>query len=164
MPEASLKAFVFRLKKRLEDHPVRLFVNSSVSVARDMGVGLHLPENSDIAGARAALGPDALIGASCHSVSAAEKAESAGASFVMFGPVFKPISKSAGAEPTGVDALAGVSESVRIPVVAIGGITPGNAKACMSAGAQAVAAIGTLLATPDAQSNLVDFMRALGRL
>lgn len=144
--------------------PVRVLINSRVGIARELGMGVQLPEGSDIAAARKELGTDALIGASCHSMEAARAAEQAGASFVLAGPVFSPISKSATSPPLGLAAISEISKTISIPVVAIGGITPKNAKSCVDAGAQAVASIGALLSAADPRLPLLDFMRALGRL
>ena len=59
----------------------------------------------------------------------------------MFGPVFPPLSKSTGLQPRGLEALAHAASAVRIPVLALGGVTPENIPACVSAGAAGVAGI-----------------------
>ncbi len=164
MPDGEFRRLVERVKRAAEKMPVQLTVNGRMSVAREFGTGLHVPEGSDIGAARRELGPNALIGASVHSVERAKEAERDGATFVMFGPVFPPISKSLTTSAAGLDELAGVCEAVRIPVVAVGGVTPSNARGCIDAGAAAVASIGALLSAPNPRSALLDFMRALGRL
>lgn len=164
LTELQVLSFAARIKQRLENYPIRIFVNSRVTVAKSLGLGIHLPEGSDVAAARKALGPDAMVGVSCHSLESAESAEKSGATFVMFGPVFPPVSKPSTGEPVGLECLSEICESVKIPVVAIGGITPKNAKSCMAAGAQSVATIGAILSADDPRSVLLDFMRALGRL
>ena len=68
-------------------------------------------------------------------------AEQEGADYVVFGPVFAPLSKVTALEPLGIDALAEAALAVRIPVLALGGITRENARDCMQAGAAGVAAI-----------------------
>ncbi len=82
-----------------------------------------------------------LIGRSCHAVEEALQAERDGADYVFFGPVFATPSKARFGPPQGVDALADVCRRVRIPVLAIGGVTLENAGACKAAGAAGVAAI-----------------------
>lgn len=163
MPVETFRLLLGHIQKLSEGMPIRLFVNTRVDVAREFGLGLHLPDGSDVAAARKAMGPDAVVGVSVHSEDGARAAERNGASFVMFGPIFQTRSKS-GSPPAGLDALSGVCKAVQIPVVAVGGITPKNAASCLESGAKAVASIGALLSAPNRREALVDFMRALGRL
>ena len=81
------------------------------------------------------------IGASCHSLEAARAAEGDGADYVIFGPVFSTPSKETFVAPQGIKRLAEVSRAVKIPVLAIGGITEKNARECLNAGASGIAAI-----------------------
>jgi thiamine-phosphate pyrophosphorylase len=126
----------------------RILVNDRLDVALAAGAaGVHLGEQSlpvaAVAGWRR--GADApagfLVGASCHSLNAALVAERDGADYVAFGPVFATPSKAAYGPPQGLDRLAEVSRSVRIPVLAIGGVTLENASQCLAAGAAGIAAI-----------------------
>jgi thiamine-phosphate pyrophosphorylase len=82
-----------------------------------------------------------LIGASCHSVEAARAAERDGADYIIFGPVYSTPSKEKLGAPQGIKRLAEVSITVKIPVLAIGGITEENAGECVNAGAGGIAAI-----------------------
>ena len=68
-------------------------------------------------------------------------AEEEGADYVVFGPVFAPRSKAESLAPRGIEALAEAALAVRIPVLALGGITRENARDCMRVGAAGVAAI-----------------------
>ena len=82
-----------------------------------------------------------LIGVSCHSLEEVMRAEEEGADYVLFGPVFAPLSKTSDLAPRGVEELGRVSRAVRIPVLALGGITAETAAACVNAGAAGVAGI-----------------------
>lgn len=82
-----------------------------------------------------------LVGASVHSMEAALRAEEDGASYVIFGPVFATPSKAAFGAPQGLESLRKVCERLKIPVLAIGGITLDNAQECLKAGAGGIAAI-----------------------
>lgn len=84
---------------------------------------------------------DFLVGVSCHSLTEAESAAESGADYLFFGPVFSTPSKAAFGEPQGLDRLAVVCHAVSIPVLAIGGITEGNVRECLDAGASGIAAI-----------------------
>lgn len=85
--------------------------------------------------------PDFRIGVSCHTLREAVEAESAGASYIFFGPVYETPSKAQFGPPQGIEHLAEVCKSVSIPVFAIGGINEENAAACVRAGAAGIAAI-----------------------
>jgi thiamine-phosphate pyrophosphorylase len=82
--------------------------------------------------------PGFLTAVSCHSVREVQIAESAGANFVVFAPVFEK--RNSAAAPSGPDELAKACRA-NIPVFALGGITAANAGACFRAGASGVAGI-----------------------
>lgn len=121
----------------------KILVNTRVDVALAAGAaGAHLPSGSPPPGRwRPITPPDFLIGVSCHTLDEARAAERAGADYILFGPVFTPRSKPADLPPRGLDRLAEAARAVRIPVLALGGVTNQNASQCTSAGAAGVAAI-----------------------
>lgn len=130
----------------------RIIVNDRLDVAlAEQAGGVHLGENSIPAAAAKGLilraeqdgklAADFLLGASCHSVGAAQTAAADGADYVFFGPVFATPSKAVYGVPQGLDHLAEVCAAVKIPVLAIGGITLENAGACLACGAAGIAAI-----------------------
>ncbi|MGC2707047.1 MAG: thiamine phosphate synthase, partial [Candidatus Acidiferrales bacterium] len=96
--------------------------------------------------------PEFLIGVSCHSFEEAREAESAGASYVFFGPVFYTPSKRGLGAPQGAARLAEVCRSVRVPVIAIGGVDESNAAECLRAGAAGIAAIRMFQEAGDADA------------
>jgi thiamine-phosphate pyrophosphorylase len=121
---------------------IPVLISSRCDVVLASGAaGVNLPE-SDIgaAEARTLLGRR-LVGRSVHSIAAAQQAERDGADFVIFGPVWESPSHP-GSPPTGVAALELVSRSVRIRVLAIGGVTLERIAECHAAGAAGYAAIG----------------------
>ncbi len=121
----------------------KVIVNSRMDVALAAGAhGVHLPSNSPAPEKFRAIAPDGfLIGVSCHTLDEVRAAEREGADYVFFGPVFAPISKASDLNPRGLGALGEAARSVKIPVLALGGITFENAEACMDAGAAGIAAI-----------------------
>jgi thiamine-phosphate pyrophosphorylase len=125
-----------------------LLINDRLDIAcACRASGVHLGERSlpvqearQLAGLRCA-GRDFLVGASVHSLEAAQEAESEGADYVIFGPIFATPSKDTFGAPQGLAKLREVCQRVAIPVLAIGGITVETASECLSAGASGIAAI-----------------------
>jgi len=99
-----------------------------------------------------------LVGRSCHSLQEAQAAERDGADYVIFGPVFATPAKMKFGPPQGLEKFAAVCRSLRIPVLAIGGITTDNAEDCIRAGAAGVAAI-RLFQQPGGISAIVNRLR-----
>lgn len=126
----------------------RILVNDrlDVALATEAG-GVHLGDKSlpTEEARRLVKSPgrdrDFLIGVSCHSLDSAKAAESGGADYLFFSPVFATPSKAAYGAPQGLRRLAEVCRAVALPVLAIGGITLENAADCFSAGASGIAAI-----------------------
>jgi thiamine-phosphate diphosphorylase len=121
---------------------VPVIVSSRCDVALASGAaGINLPENDiSVADARTVLG-QRLIGRSIHSIAGAQQAQRDGADFIIFGPVWESASHP-GVPPAGLAALELVARSVRIPVLAIGGVTEERIAECHAAGAAGYAAIG----------------------
>jgi thiamine-phosphate diphosphorylase len=137
----------------------RVMVNDRLDVALAAGAaGVHLGRESanarDVANwSRSGNAPaDFLIGVSCHRLEEAREAEGAGANYIFFGPVFDTPSKRALGEPQGVASLARICGSVRIPVIAIGGVDESNAPECVRAGAAGIAAIRMFQEARDAHA------------
>ncbi|HEX5873704.1 MAG TPA: thiamine phosphate synthase [Pyrinomonadaceae bacterium] len=135
---------VVRAVEIVRGSETRLLVNDRSDIARAGGAdGVHLTGQSlpaDVV--RRIYGPEFLIGVSTHSLEEARIARIKGADFVVFGPVFETESKRAFGAPQGVEKLREVcAELGDFPVIAIGGITLENAKACLRAGASGIAGI-----------------------
>jgi len=121
-------------------HASKFMVNTRADVAIAAGAaGVHLPSGSPAA--RFWQRSGFLIGVSCHSLEDVRQGEAEGADYALFGPVFAPLSKSTVLEPRGLEGLAQAAAAVRIPVLALGGITHENTATCIAAGAAGVAGI-----------------------
>jgi thiamine-phosphate pyrophosphorylase len=119
--------------------PVVISSRCDVALACD-AAGVNLPERDVSTRDARTLLAERLVGRSVHSLEGAVAAEEEGADYVIFGPVWASSSHPE-VEPAGVLALGRVARAVRIPVLAIGGVTVGRIEACHRAGAAGYAAI-----------------------
>jgi thiamine-phosphate pyrophosphorylase len=101
------------------------------------------------------------IGASVHSLEDAVDAELKGADWVTFGPVYETPSKRPYGPPQGLERLAAVTRGLRIPVIAIGGITPERVREVRQAGARGIAVISGILAAASPADATGRFLKAL---
>ena len=130
---------------------VPLVINDDVDVATALDAdGLHLgKEDRMLSEARARLGPEKLLGASCYDrLESAVAAVRAGADYVAFGSFSASLVKP-GAVRAPLTLLGEAKQKLGVPIVAIGGITLDNASQLIAAGADAVAVISALFSAPD---------------
>lgn len=128
---------------------VPLIVNDDAALAAAVGAeGVHLgEEDGDIAVARASVG-DAIVGMSCYDdLALAEHAAAMGADYIAFGAFF-PSPTKPNARRASPDLLRD-SARLKLPRVAIGGITPDNARPLVAAGADLIAVISGVFDAPD---------------
>ncbi|HJW04431.1 MAG TPA: thiamine phosphate synthase [Azospira sp.] len=140
----------------------RLIINDDLALALAIDAdGAHLGgEDGDLAGARRALGPHKILGASCYAdFDRAQAAAQAGADYVAFGAIYPSPTK-----PQALRApLALISRARRelqgVQVAAIGGITLDNAAPVIAAGAHFTAVITDLFEAPDVTSRATAYQR-----
>ncbi|HVD45899.1 MAG TPA: thiamine phosphate synthase [Candidatus Limnocylindria bacterium] len=140
-PGLSARQLEINANELVAASPVPVLISSRCDIALAAGAaGVNLPERDiTVADARALLG-QRIIGRSVHSLQAATQAEQDGADFVIFGPVWISESHSESV-PAGTRALTEVAHTLRIPVLAIGGVTEDRIAECHAAGAAGFAAI-----------------------
>lgn len=142
-----------------------LIVNDDLELALAIGAdGVHLGrDDGDVTAARARLGSDRLLGVSCYdSLELAVAAVAQGADHVAFGSAFdSPTKPEAPRAPS--ELFAQAKDRLRVPVVAIGGITPENAHLVIEAGADAVAVITALFGASDITATAAAYSRHFQR-
>ncbi len=127
-----------------------LIVNDRVDIAILAGAhGVHLGQQDlPLEAARRIAGPGHIIGISTHTVEQARAAENGGADYIGFGPMYPGGLKNIAAG-MGLDNLRAIRAAVRIPIVAIGGITEARVPETLAAGADAAALITDVVNAPD---------------
>jgi thiamine-phosphate pyrophosphorylase len=133
------------LLTRCRELGIPLIINDDVVLAETLNAnGVHLGEHDgDIAAARLRLGKHAIIGASCYnSLAKAETAAMAGADYLAFGAMFSSSTKP-NARHAQLDIFS-QARHLKMPMVAIGGISSDNAKRVLSAGADLIAVINAV--------------------
>jgi thiamine-phosphate pyrophosphorylase len=139
-----------RLARIARDAGALFMVNDHADIAAAIDTdGVHLGQDDlPIDLARTLLGKNKIIGISTHDVDQAVAAESAGADYIGFGPMFTTATKDAG-RPQGIQTLSGIKQRTTLPVIAIGGINHANVQDVIRSGADGVAVISALLSDED---------------
>jgi thiamine-phosphate pyrophosphorylase len=133
------------------EYQVPLIINDHLDLALALDAhGLHVgAADGSAVEARKRLGPHKMLGVSCYGrMENALAATAAGATYVAFGGFF-PSKVKPGAARTPIGLLREAKRQLKLPVVAIGGITPENAPQLLEAGAHSVAVISALFGASD---------------
>ncbi|MCS6925591.1 MAG: thiamine phosphate synthase [Candidatus Binatia bacterium] len=140
-----------------------LIINDRADVALAVDAdGAHLGQDDlPVGAARRVLGSGKVIGVSTHDPEQARAAAREGADYIGFGPLFGTQTKETGYTARGLEQLQEIRRLVRIPIVAIGGITIERAPLVLTAGADAVAMISEIVRAPDVAARVAVVMRTL---
>ncbi len=144
------KMIALRIKPICKEYGVPLIINDNVRLAKEIDAdGVHLGQDDlDIKSAREYLGQDKIIGVSAHNVAEALAAQQGGADYLGSGAAFVTSTKTdAGAIDRKV--LADIAHTVKIPVVAIGGINAENITQLQNLGLDGVAVVSAIFAAED---------------
>jgi thiamine-phosphate pyrophosphorylase len=166
--EVSTRFFVeeaLRIKALMAPYQVPLIINDRLDVALAVGAeGVHVgQEDMPYETARRLMGAKAIIGLSVETWEDVERAESLDCDYLGVSPVFATPTKTDTKEPWGLDGLARIRAYSRHPLVGIGGLHAGNAEAAVMAGADGIAVVSAICASPDpfqASRGLTGIIRA----
>ena len=160
---ADLAALCRQLRGPTRESGALLIVNDRADVA--LAVGADAVQRTyaslSVAEIRTVVEKRLSICASVHSREDALSAEAEGADWIVFGPVYDTASKRRYGPPQGLAKLEAVARAVRIPVIAIGGITPERVHEVRAAGAHGVAAVSAILAADSPADATRSFLDAL---
>lgn len=151
------------MKKLCKKYSVPFLINDNVEIAIGSGAdGVHVGQSDMEAGnVRELLGPDKIIGVSAQTVEQAKKAEAAGADYLGVGAVFSTSTKL-DAREVSHEVLKEICAAVKIPVVAIGGISKKNIPELSGSGADGVALVSAIFGAEDIEAECRE-LKALSR-
>jgi thiamine-phosphate pyrophosphorylase len=154
LPTRAFLELACRLKALLAPQGVPLIINDRLDVALASGAdGVHVgQEDMPVPELRRFLGPRAIVGLSVETWEDVERAEDLEVDYLGVSPVFATPTKTDTKEPWGLEGLARIRAFSRHPLVAIGGIHPGNAGAVVRAGAEGLAVVSALCSAPDPEA------------
>ncbi len=162
-PTRSFVSLATEVKQICRRYQCTFILNDRVDIALVVEAdGVHVgQEDLPLLAARRILGPDKIIGVSTHTLQQALTAEQEGADYIGFGPLFGTTTKATGYTARGLEQLQEMRKQVRIPIVAIGGITAERAASALQAGADAVATISDIVLAPDIKHRVTTLLRQL---
>jgi thiamine-phosphate pyrophosphorylase len=147
----ELYSLACELRKITSDFKANLIINDRVDIALAVEAdGVHLGWQSlPFPVVRRLVGSERLIGVSTHYRQEALQAQSCGADYITFGPIFDTPSKTELLRPTGVEEILKLKKEIHIPVVALGGINERNVEAVLDGGADGIAVISSIMQADD---------------
>ncbi len=134
----------------------RMVVNDRLDIAMAVGAdGIHLGgQSAPSEVVRRHAGTGFVVGVSCHSLDEAIQAEAGGADYLLLGPIFDTPSKRRYGPPLGLDKLSEVTKRIKLPVLALGGITVERVRTCLEAGATGIAGIRLFQDCPSVEDRI----------
>lgn len=140
----------FRIKEICASKKIPLIINDNVKIAKETDAcGVHIGQSDmELKEARKILGAEKIIGVSCQTVEQALQAEKNGADYLGVGAIFSTSTK-ADAENVSISTLKEICRAVKIPVVAIGGISLQNMSQLKGSGIAGVSVISAIFAQQD---------------
>ncbi|MBE7546696.1 thiamine-phosphate synthase [Candidatus Kuenenia stuttgartiensis] len=147
LPTKDIYSLACELRTITHGLNASLIINDRVDIVLAANAdGVHLGwQSMPVSRVRNLIGFERIIGISAHNMQEALQARDSGADYITYGPIFKTPSKEGVVEPTGTESLRKLKEKIRIPVIALGGITVDNAESVMESGANGIAVVSSIL-------------------
>ena len=147
----ALRRLAEALLDRMMRYGAHLYINTYADIAVEVGArGVHLPAAGPSPGSvRQRYGTSLTIGTSAHDLEELGRAETEGADFATYSPVYPPGSKGGSDTVVGLEGLRAAVKSTALPVFALGGITPERVPGCREAGASGIAVVSGILGAED---------------
>lgn len=166
--ELSEKEFLdeaFSIKEICASKKIPLIINDNVKIAKETdSCGVHIGQSDmELKEARKILGAEKIIGVSCQTVEQALQAEKNGADYLGVGAVFSTSTK-ADADNVSISTLKEICRAVKIPVVAIGGISLQNMSQLKGSGIAGVSVISAIFAQQDIRSSTKELKSSAEKL
>ncbi len=152
-----------QLRRMTAEHGAVLIINDQIDLALAVRAdGVHLGQDDlPLWLARKVLGNDAIVGISTHTLAEAMHAQSEGADYIGFGPIFQTQTKENARAPVGIKAITEMKQKVHIPIYAIGGIQRSHLPDLIKAGVDGVAVISALAG--DVRENVSEWLSIFQR-
>ena len=163
LPTRNFLNIAQEVREICRHHKCLLIINDRADIAHAVDAdGVHVgQEDLPLAAARKVVGRRKIVGVSTHDLQQAIEAERGGADYIGFGPLFGTNTKATGYSARGLDQLRAIRTLIRIPIVAIGGVTTARALSALDAGANAVAMISDLVLAADVTAKVQDTLANL---
>ena len=163
LPDSELIKLGIQLRILTSNYKAKFIINSREDIANKIGAdGVHLTETSIRANEIKNIFPDLIIGVSTHSLEGAHLAETQGADYITFSPIYKTPSKVSYGSPQGLDSLWQVTQAVSLPVLALGGITLHRVPECLEQGAFGVALISDIWDSSHIKQHSFEYTQKFG--
>jgi len=150
----------------LKPKKIPLIINDEVHIALACEAsGVHLGQGDmPLRFARELMGKERIIGISVSSADEALAAEKGGSDYIGVGPVFATLSKKDIGSPLGLAGLREIRQKVKIPILAIGGISVANVADVIASGADGVAVISAITAATDPKKAATEIIESIGKI
>ena len=150
LPASDFFELARRARAVTRSHGCSLIVNDRVDIALACDAdGVHLGQDDLPLSVGRKLMGQRIVGISTHDLEQAQQAEQNGADYIGFGPMFGTTTKNTGFGPRGIEMLQQIRAAVKLPIVAIGGITEHNVSQVWRAGADSAAIISDISGAED---------------
>ncbi|MBE2226516.1 MAG: thiamine phosphate synthase [Ignavibacteria bacterium] len=163
LPTGKLIDISKKIAAFCREHKVLFIVNDRVDVVMASGAdGVHLGnEDIPVKDARGLLGSRKIIGGTAHSLKEALLRQNEGADYVGFGHIYPTKSKFKPEKAKGTNMLSEVVKKVKIPVIAIGGISLSNIDDVAGTNVHGIAVIGSVLRSPEPVKTLKELKKKI---